>query len=102
MRMSDAPGRSIEVVLPTDWPRPRGYANAMRIPAGRDLLVVAGQVGWDESERIVGPGFVAQFRQALANVLRWGWHLRFAPQRLSAPRGERAAAAQASDSEITP
>ncbi|MCB1273202.1 MAG: polyprenol monophosphomannose synthase [Leucobacter sp.] len=40
--------------------------------------------------------------EALANVLRWGWHLRFAPQRLSAPRGERAAAAQASDSEITP
>lgn len=69
MRMSAAPGRSIEVVLPKGWPRPRGYANGLRIPAGRDLLVLAGQIGWDASEHIVGPGFVEQFRQALANVL---------------------------------
>ncbi|MCB9896502.1 MAG: RidA family protein [Planctomycetes bacterium] len=66
--MTNAP-RTIEAVLPAGWPRPKGYANALRVPAGHDLLVLAGQIGWDEHERIVGAGFVDQFRQALRNVL---------------------------------
>ena len=60
---------SSETIQPDDWPRPRGYANGMLAPEGARMLFVAGQVGWDTSETIVGEDFVSQFRQALANVL---------------------------------
>jgi len=54
-------------VLPDGWPRPSGYANGM---AGTgEVLAVAGQIGWDKDGRIVSDDFVAQFRQALANVV---------------------------------
>ena len=33
------------------------------------LLLLAGQVGWDEQERIAQGGLVPQFEQALKNVL---------------------------------
>ena len=61
--------RPIETLLPEGWPRPKGYAAGIRVPAGRDLVFVAGMVGWDRSERIVSADFVAQFEQALRNVL---------------------------------
>jgi enamine deaminase RidA (YjgF/YER057c/UK114 family) len=41
----------------------------MLLPAGRDLLFVAGMVGWDAKEKIVPGGLAAQFEQALANVV---------------------------------
>jgi enamine deaminase RidA (YjgF/YER057c/UK114 family) len=56
-------------VDPPELGRPQGYANGILVPAGRRLLLVAGQVGWDAEQRLVGPGFVEQFAQALANVL---------------------------------
>jgi enamine deaminase RidA (YjgF/YER057c/UK114 family) len=72
MRMDDdvrdQPGLPV-VVLPSGWRRPRGYAQAMRAPAGRDLVFVAGQVGWDEDERLVSEDFPAQFERALANCV---------------------------------
>lgn len=58
-----------EPLQPPGWPRPRGYSNGWRVPAGHDLVFTAGVVGWDEQERIVPGGFVAQFAQALRNVL---------------------------------
>ena len=58
-----------ETLQPEGWPRPKGYANGVRIPAGHDLVLTAGVVGWDVDERIVPGGFVAQFDQALANIL---------------------------------
>ncbi len=36
-------------------------------PGGR-ILFVAGQIGWDDRERLVEGGFVPQFARALANV----------------------------------
>ncbi|RKY21761.1 MAG: RidA family protein [Planctomycetota bacterium] len=60
---------SLQVIQPEGWPRPSGYANGIRVPAGRELLFVAGQVAWDTDQRMVSGGFVAQFRQALANCL---------------------------------
>jgi len=54
-------------VQPAGWPRPRGYSNGMR--ARGEVLAVAGQVGWDEHGRLVEGGFVAQFEQALKNVV---------------------------------
>ena len=62
------PGEGPRVVQPEGWPRPRGYANGLLVPAGHDLLFLAGQIGWDATERLVDGGFVAQFEQALRNV----------------------------------
>jgi enamine deaminase RidA (YjgF/YER057c/UK114 family) len=69
MRMSDAdPEPSpLQVVLPEGWPRPRGYSQAIRVPPGRELLFVSGQVGWDERGRFGSADFVPQFEQALRN-----------------------------------
>jgi enamine deaminase RidA (YjgF/YER057c/UK114 family) len=33
-----------------------------------EVLAIAGQIGWDETETLVSAEFVPQFRQALANV----------------------------------
>jgi len=60
---------SLETVLPAGWRRPRGYSNGIRVPAGRDLLFIAGQIGWDEAERLVSADFPAQFEQALRNCV---------------------------------
>lgn len=57
------------IVNPPALGHPRGYANGVLAPAGSRILFVAGQVGWDAEQRIVGPGFVEQFERALANVL---------------------------------
>src|SRR5690606_13469368 len=53
-------------VQPAGWPRPRGYANAM-LARGRTIFI-SGQIGWDETGRMVGDDFVAQVRQALRNI----------------------------------
>lgn len=54
------------VVQPPGWPRPRGYSNGMA--ARGELLAIAGQIGWDEEERLVSPEFLPQWAQALRNV----------------------------------
>jgi enamine deaminase RidA (YjgF/YER057c/UK114 family) len=59
---------SILSILPPGWPRPKGYSNGRLAPAGARLLCIAGQVAWDDRERIVSDDFVAQFAQALRNV----------------------------------
>ncbi len=56
-------------VEPDGWAPARGYSNGMLAPPGGRLLFVAGQVGWDERQRLVEGGFVEQFAQALANVI---------------------------------
>jgi enamine deaminase RidA (YjgF/YER057c/UK114 family) len=64
--MSREEPRPIE---PPGWPRPKGYAHGMLAPAGARLLAIAGQVAWDEGEKIVSADFVEQFERALRNVL---------------------------------
>lgn len=61
-RSSDGP----RVVQPPGWPRPRGYSNGMA--ARGELLAIAGQIGWDEHEKLVSPEFLPQWTQALRNV----------------------------------
>jgi enamine deaminase RidA (YjgF/YER057c/UK114 family) len=56
-----------EMIQPPGWPRPRGYANA--VAASGRMLFIAGQIGWDAEGVIASDDFVAQARQALANVL---------------------------------
>jgi len=57
----------MQTLQPPGWPRPRGYSNGIAA-AGR-MVFVAGQIGWDEQERFPSDDFVAQTRQALANVI---------------------------------
>ncbi len=54
-------------VNPASLAPPRGYSHGMK--GTGEVLFVAGQVGWDGQGRMVTGGFVAQFAQALANVL---------------------------------
>jgi len=57
-----------EIIQPTDWAKPKGYANAVSA-TGRQLYI-AGQIGWDEKCEIVSDDFVAQCRQAFLNIAR--------------------------------
>ncbi len=67
-------------VQPEGWAKPRGYSNGYRLG---DVLFVAGQVSWDEQQKLVGPGdFAVQFRQALKNVRAVLDAERFAPERV--------------------
>ncbi|MGG5886178.1 RidA family protein [Falsiroseomonas sp. HC035] len=56
----------LTALQPPGWPAPRGYSNGM-MGRGR-LVLVGGQIGWDAEGRFA-PGFVAQVRQALGNIL---------------------------------
>lgn len=57
---------NIEPILPSGWPRPKGYANGV-IAKGR-ALYIAGMIGWDAQGRFHSDDFAEQARQALANV----------------------------------
>jgi enamine deaminase RidA (YjgF/YER057c/UK114 family) len=57
----------MRILQPEGWPRPRGYSNG--IEAEGRIVFVAGQIGWDETEKFQVSDFGAQFRQALANTL---------------------------------
>jgi enamine deaminase RidA (YjgF/YER057c/UK114 family) len=59
----------MKIINPEQLGRPRGYANGVLCEAGGRLLFVAGQIGWDENQRLVGDDFVEQFARALENVL---------------------------------
>jgi enamine deaminase RidA (YjgF/YER057c/UK114 family) len=63
--MDDTPVH--EILTPYGWPRPKGYANG--IAARGRMLFVGGQIGWTPDQRFESDDFVAQFRQALSNVL---------------------------------
>jgi enamine deaminase RidA (YjgF/YER057c/UK114 family) len=54
--------------MPKGWAPPIGYSNGIAAKAGR-IVFVAGQVGWDTSQRFQSAEIVPQFEQALKNVL---------------------------------
>jgi enamine deaminase RidA (YjgF/YER057c/UK114 family) len=56
------------VLQPQGWDKPRGYSNGVAAARGT-MVAIAGQVGWNAQSKIVGDDFVAQVRQALANVM---------------------------------
>ena len=56
-----------EVLQPEGWARPRGYANG--IAAEGRTIFVAGQIGWNARGEFESDDFVAQTRQALANIV---------------------------------
>jgi enamine deaminase RidA (YjgF/YER057c/UK114 family) len=55
----------LTMLQPTGWPRPKGYANG--ICARGEMVFVGGMIGADSEGRFA-QGFVAQMKQALANI----------------------------------
>ena len=56
-----------QLLHPRHWKQPKGYANG--IAAEGRLIFLAGQVGWNAEEQFDSDDFVAQVRQALANIV---------------------------------
>lgn len=58
------------VVNPPDLhdPVPFGYSHTVSVPAGSELVLVAGQFGSDQTGAVVSSAFDEQVRQAFANV----------------------------------
>ena len=54
-----------QVLQPSGWPMPKGYANGMA--ADGRIVVTGGVIGWDTQEHLA-PDFVGQVRQTLANI----------------------------------
>jgi len=54
-----------QVLQPSGWPAPKGYANGMA--ADGRLVVTGGVIGWDTEGRLASD-FVAQVRQTLRNI----------------------------------
>jgi enamine deaminase RidA (YjgF/YER057c/UK114 family) len=59
---------NVERINPAELARPSGFSHAVSVPA-IGMVFLAGQVGMDRDGTVVGGGVVAQFEQALANLL---------------------------------
>ena len=57
--------RCPQILQPSGWPAPKGYANGMA--ADGRLVVTGGVIGWDHHGDLPA-GFAAQVRQALRNI----------------------------------
>lgn len=51
---------------PPGWAIPKGYANG--VAARGTLIFVGGQIGWNGAQQFESDDFIAQTRQALANI----------------------------------
>jgi enamine deaminase RidA (YjgF/YER057c/UK114 family) len=60
---------ALRIINPAKLGIPKGYSNGVVAPAGSRLLFVAGQIGWNEEQKLA-EGFVAQLAQALDNLLQ--------------------------------
>ena len=61
-----AKGEGPQVLQPSGWPMPKGYANGM-MAEGR-LVVTGGVIGWDVAGNFPD-SFVGQVEQTLANIV---------------------------------
>ena len=57
----------MQLLHPKNWAPAKGYSNGVTAE-GRQVFV-AGQIGWNARQEIVGDDFVAQVEQALRNVV---------------------------------
>ena len=57
----------MKFLQPEGWPAPTGYANG--VLASGSILVTGGIVGWNPAGEFESDDFVAQTRQALANIV---------------------------------
>jgi enamine deaminase RidA (YjgF/YER057c/UK114 family) len=58
----------VERVNPEELGRPSGFSHAVSVAAGR-MVFLAGQTGTGRDGKVVAGGVVAQFEQALGNLL---------------------------------
>ena len=59
-------------INPESLGAPRGYANGLLVESGGRLLFIAGQIAWDQNQKIGSSDFVEQFDRALENVVTVG------------------------------
>jgi enamine deaminase RidA (YjgF/YER057c/UK114 family) len=59
---------AVSYLNPTQLHSNPAFTQAVRIPAGHDLIVIGGQNGVDSSGRVVSDGLAGQARQALSNL----------------------------------
>jgi len=59
---------TVERINPDELARPSGFSHAVSVTERR-LVFLAGQIGIDRDGKVVSGGVVAQFEQALANLL---------------------------------
>ena len=57
----------MQLLQPAGWKAPKGYANGVAAE-GRQVFI-GGQIGWNPRQEFEAAEFVAQARQALANVV---------------------------------
>jgi enamine deaminase RidA (YjgF/YER057c/UK114 family) len=58
----------VERVNPSELGRPSGFSHAVSVTAGR-MVFLAGQTGTGRDGKVVAGGVVAQFEQALGNLV---------------------------------
>jgi enamine deaminase RidA (YjgF/YER057c/UK114 family) len=56
-----------EFLHPRGWKQPKGFANGI-VARGR-MVFLAGQIGWNAEQQFDSEDFIAQARQALANIV---------------------------------
>src|SRR3984957_5597801 len=59
---------NVERINPAELARPSGFSHAVAVTGGRTVFL-AGQTGMDRDGNVVSGDVVAQFEQALANLL---------------------------------
>ncbi len=57
------------LINPDSLVAPSGYSHGVVADAQGKLLFIAGQIAWDEKQKIVSADFVEQFDRALSNVV---------------------------------
>ena len=60
---------TFKLINPEALGAPSGYSNGLLVDGGGKLLFIAGQIAWDNNQKIVSDDFVEQFDKALANVI---------------------------------
>ena len=60
---------SFKLINPEALGAPSGYSHGVLADGGGKLLFIAGQIAWDQNQKIVSTDFVEQFDKALANVI---------------------------------
>lgn len=65
LRASGAP----MLVNPPGVPKPQGYSHIAIVPAGSELIIMAGQIGEDAGGKLPS-GIAEQYRNAVANVIK--------------------------------